>query len=102
MPCAPMANPSSLCWIKNPFDHRGHCSGRLALYLPRVVDIELDYLAWRGRRRHQGHALRRVKAMPVALRNDSKHSRSERERSGAVLAHDFQGRGAVEDVDQLV
>src|SRR5260370_30488494 len=36
------------------------------------------------------------------MRNDSKHACTERERLGPVLAHDFQGRGAVEEVNQLV
>ena len=39
--------------------------------------------------------------MPRTLRDDGNDSGAERERSGPVLAHDFQGRGAVEDMDQL-
>ena len=41
--------------------------------------------------------------MPRTLRVDSEHSGAERERLGrSVIADDFQGRGAVENVDQLV
>ena len=41
--------------------------------------------------------------MPGALRIDSQHSGAERKRLGRpVVADDFQGRSAVEDVDQLV
>jgi lactoylglutathione lyase len=43
-----------------------------------------------------------VKAVPRTLRVDSDHSGAEHERLGRpVVAHDFQGGGAVEDVDQL-
>src|SRR3984893_6043044 len=75
---------------------------RLALDRPRVVDIEIDMLAGIGRREHYRHALRRVKAMPRTLRIDSDHSCAEREKLGPVLAHDFQGPSAVQDVNQLV
>src|ERR1700730_2165171 len=40
--------------------------------------------------------------MPRTLRNDSDHSCAEPERLGPVLAHEFQGRSAVQDVNQLV
>ena len=41
--------------------------------------------------------------MPRTLRVDGNHSGAEHERLGRpVVAHDFQGGGAVEDVDQLV
>src|SRR5437867_1242783 len=92
---APIANFSS-------FLSRSECSCRLALDRPRVVDIEIDNLSGRGRSGHQRHALRRVKAVPRTLRDDSDHSGAKPERLGPVVAHDFQGRGAVQDVDQLV
>src|SRR5438132_2270417 len=95
MPRVPIANFSS-------FLSRSECSCRLALDRPRVVDIEIDNLAGRGRSGHQRHALRRVKAVPRTLRDDSDHSGAKPERLGPVVAHDFQGRGAVQDVDQLV
>src|SRR5438132_4855727 len=95
MPRVPIANFSS-------FLSRSECSCRLALDRPRVVDIEIDNLAGRGRSGHQRPALRRVKAVPRTLRDDSDHSGAKPERLGPVVAHDFQGRGAVQDVDQLV
>src|SRR5216683_6516399 len=88
--------------FRNSFDRQGPCSGWLALYRPRVLDIELDMLDGKGRRGHYRHALRRVKAVPRTLRNNNDHSCAKRERLGPVLADDFQGRRAVEDVDQLV
>src|SRR6266851_7476920 len=90
---------------RNAFDRHGHCLCRLALYLPRVVDIELDMLAIarRGRRGDLRRALRREKAVQRTLWNDGHHSRAEDERFGRpVIAHDFQDSGAVEDVNQLV
>src|ERR1700730_12756729 len=81
----------------------GHASCGLTLYRPRVVNIELDMLAGIGRREHYRHALRRVKAVPRTLRIDSHHSCAEHERLGRpVVADNFQGRGAIEDVNQLV
>ncbi len=60
-------------------------------------------LAGKGRLGHLRRALRRVKAVPCTLRNDSDHPGTERERlRRPVVAHDFQGHGAVEDVNQLV
>src|ERR1700730_10674441 len=42
-------------------------------------------------------------AVPCTLRNDNDHSGAKRERLGRpVVAHDFQGRSAVEDMNQLV
>src|SRR3984893_12754334 len=42
-------------------------------------------------------------AVPCTLRNDNDHSGAKREGLGRpVVAHDFQGRSAVEDVNQLV
>src|SRR5258705_2006432 len=81
------------------------CSCRLAVYRPRVVDIELDKLAIAGRRRHGDlrRALRREKAVQCTLRDDGHHSRAEDERLGRpVIAHDLQDRRAVDDVNQLV
>src|ERR1700736_252032 len=43
-----------------------------------------------------------MKAVPRPLWNDSDHSSTERERLRPVLAHDLQGRSAVENVNQLV
>src|SRR5207244_10278557 len=43
-----------------------------------------------------------MKAVPRRLWNDGDHSSAERERLRPVLAHDFQGRSAVENVNQLV
>src|SRR3984893_8867192 len=43
-----------------------------------------------------------MKAVPRPLWNDGDHSSTERERLWPVLAHDFQGRVAVENVNQLV
>src|ERR1700730_15217189 len=43
-----------------------------------------------------------MKAVPRPLWNDGDHSSTERERLWPVLAHDFQGRSAVENVNQLV
>ena len=88
---------------QNSFDRDRHCSCRLALDGPRIVDIELDNLAGSWGRSHQRYALRRVEAMPGALRIDSQHSGAEREKPGRpVVADDLQGRSAVKDVDQLV
>jgi len=56
-------------------------------------------LAGEGRRGHLRRALRRLKAVPRTLRNDGDHSSTERERLRPVLAHDFQCRSAVEDVN---
>ena len=48
-------------------------------------------------------ALRRNEAVPCTLRNDDDYSGAEIERLGwPVIAHDLQGRGAIEDVNQLV
>jgi hypothetical protein len=58
-------------------------------------------LAGEGRRGHLRRALRRVKAVPRTLRNDSDHSSTERERLRPVLARDFQCRSAVKDVNKL-
>src|ERR1700736_2041630 len=44
------------------------CSRGLTRHGTRVVDIELDDLAGEGCGGHQGHALRRLKAVPSALR----------------------------------
>src|SRR5206468_5820998 len=52
-----IATFSSSCRDQNSFDGHGHCLCRLALDRPRVVDIELDNLAGRGRSGHQRHAL---------------------------------------------
>src|SRR5260370_18525389 len=43
-----------------------------------------------------------MKAVPRPLWNDGDHSSTERERLRPVPAHDFQGRSAVENVNQLV
>src|SRR6266446_3974051 len=43
-----------------------------------------------------------MKAVPRPLWNDGDHSSTERERLRPVLAHDFQGRSAVENMNQLV
>jgi len=40
--------------------------------------------------------------VPRTLRNHSDHSCAEREQLGPVLADDFRGPSAVEDVNQLV
>src|SRR5437763_12746332 len=77
-------------------------SCRFALDHSRVVEIVLDRLAGKGGRGYQRHALRRAKPVPRPLRDDSHHSRAERERLRTVLARDVQRRHAVEDVDQLV
>src|SRR6266446_2154511 len=102
----PLAPPIRLphgCRRRLTLDRHGRCSYRLALYRPRVVDIELDMLAGEGRRGDLRRALRRVKAVPHTLRNDSDHSGAKRKRLGRpVVAHDFQGRSAVEDVNKLV
>src|SRR6516225_8711574 len=80
-----------------------HCLCRLALDRPRIVDIKLDDLSGRGRRGHQSHALRGVKAVPSTLRVDSDRAGAEHERPGRpVIASDFEGRSTVENVDQLV
>src|SRR6266478_277947 len=73
-------------------DAHGRCSCRLALYCPRVVDIELYMFAGKGRHGHLRRALRRVKAMPCALRNDGDRSSAKLEELGRpVIAHDFEG-----------
>jgi hypothetical protein len=78
----------------------GHCSCLLALCSPRVGDIELDMLARKGRRVNVRRALQRVTAVPCTLRNDNDHSGANRESLGRpVVAHDFQHRSAVEDVN---
>src|SRR3984893_13436676 len=84
------------------FLSRSESSCRFALDRPTVVDIELDNLAGKGCRGHQRHALRRVKAVPSTLRINRDHPGAESEGLGPILAEDFQGRSAVEDVDQLV
>src|SRR6516165_1990779 len=80
-----------------------HCSRGLTRHGPRVVDIELDNLAGKGCCGHQRHALRRLKAVPSTLRINRDHPGADSEGLGrSVVADDFQGRSAVEDVDQLV
>src|SRR5436309_929128 len=93
---APIANFSS-------FLSRSECSCRLALDRPRVVDIEIDNLSGRGRSGHQRHALRRVKAVPRTLRDDSDHSGAKHEGlRRPVVADNFKGLRTVENVNQLV
>src|SRR5260370_946046 len=76
---------------------------RLALQGARVVDIEFDVLAGKRRHGHLRRALRRVKAMPCALRNDGDHSGAKLEGLGRpVIADNFQGLRTVENVNQLV
>src|ERR1700730_12873107 len=79
-----------------------HCSRGLTRHGPRVVDIELDDLAGEGCCGHQRDSLRRLKPVPSSLRINRDHPGAEREGLGPILAKDFQGRSAVEDVDQLV
>src|SRR4030095_6194794 len=70
---------------------------------PRVIDVERDRVAREGGRRHLGKTLRREEPVPCALRNDRERPRAQRESFGwPVLAHDFQGRAAIEDVNELV
>src|SRR5437763_1538599 len=89
--------------IEKRSTRHGHCSCRLALYRAGVVDIELDMLARKRACGSLRRAIRRVKAVPRPLRNDSHHSRAEQERlRRPVIAYDFQGRRAVEDMNQLV
>ena len=40
--------------------------------------------------------------MPSPLRVDSHHSRVKRERLGAAIAQDFEGRRTLHDVDEFV
>src|SRR5215469_604530 len=88
---------------RNSLDCPGRRSCRLARYGPRIVNIELDDLAGKGCGGHQGHAFRGVKAVPSTLWVDSNHAGAEREGPGRpAIANDFQGRGAVEDVNQFV
>src|SRR5713101_2181206 len=89
--------------LTRPPTSRGRCSCRLALYRPRVVDIDLDILAGKGRHGHLRRALRRAKAVPCALRNDGDRASAKLEElRRPAVAHDFQGHSAVEDVNQLV
>src|SRR5216684_1451984 len=89
--------------LTRPPTSRGRCSCRLALYRPRVVDIDLDILAGKGRHGHLRRALRRAKAVPCALRNDGDRSSAKLEElRRPAVAHDFQGHSAVEDVNQLI
>src|SRR2546423_13381517 len=81
----------------------GNWLGRLAPHLARIVNIELDFLAWKGCSSDLRRALRIKKAVPCALRNDCDHSGMKLERPGRpVVTHDFQSRSAVENVNQLV
>src|SRR5215467_8732674 len=104
MPCAPIANSSS--FLLRP-QTRSTVLAVAHAGLRSIVrgssTIELDELAGRGCGGHQGDTLRRLKAVPRTLRVDSDRARVERERPGRpVIANDFQGRSAVENVDQLV
>src|ERR1700680_2287590 len=67
-------------YITDENSRRPPHSYRFALDHPRIVEIVLDRLAGKGRRGHQRHALRRAKPVPRPLRDDSHHSRAERER----------------------
>jgi hypothetical protein len=63
---------------------------------PRVVDIELDMPARKRRHRYWGKTLRRQKATLRPLRHDGN-------RLGRTdVAHDFQGRATVKNVNELV
>src|SRR5438874_11164395 len=79
------------------------CSRGLTRHGPRVVDIELDDLAGEGCCGHQGHALRRLKAVPSTLGINRNQPGAESEGLGwSVVADDFQSRSTVEKVDQFV
>src|SRR5579862_5757744 len=69
----------------------------------RVGDIDIDRLAGKWRHAKMGIALRRKKTVPCTLRNDYDRSGVKLKGLGrAVIAHQFQRRAAVEDVDQFV
>ena len=67
------------------------------------IDIELHVVSGEGRRGHFRLAFPRERAVPRTLRNDSDYSGAKRKELGrSLVADNFQGRSAVEDVDQLV
>ena len=55
-----------------------------------------------GRRAQHRDPVGRLEPVPVPLRDDDQHPRRERERPGALVGHDREGGGAVQDLHQLV